>query len=411
MRVFDLSNRRKKALNTQTEEPAPEVPLEIPVEISGEYVDNLNITAIDVHIKKMFETKLQIADNNEREIKRIDETLRDFKGFPIDRYTLINKKRELGKTLRPQVEADLNEYINATTDILQRYKPLNVKRCFIRSGRKQRSEKSTNDEEIENIKIKKRLELIDAYLAIASKYIKTNFVKLVASPGIASCEICGEQTGQNEETACGCGLILPVVSKLSSYKETGRNASGQGGSAYYEDLKNFMKALHAFQGLQTSGTNFPTEKLYEELDEYFVGIERQPGEYYRALPLLASGKKEGTSFQDLILALDKTKNSDQYNNAHLIAKEYWGWKLLDLSKYEEQIIQDYNLVQKIWYEEKDRDSSPNVKIRLYLHLRARGIPVLKEDFKFPVTSSCINYYNDKLRPIFEECGLHYERLI
>lgn len=405
MGVLNLSNRRKKKVQN-VEHLQDEVKEEIPIEILGEYTDNLNILMIDSYIRRMFEGKIKILKEKEEEIAKLQKEIDNFSGFKIDYLSLLDKKKKLESEVRICFDEDKKTYHKETVKILEDFKPLNVKYCSIKTAKKQKSEAN----EIENIKIARRLQLIEDYLSVAKKYIHINFIRgLRQSCGI-TCESCGESINCNEETVCACGLLLPVISKLTSFKDANRTSANYG-QVYYEDLKNFTKALHAFQGIQSNKENIIPKNLFGKLDEYFTGMGRQKGEHYRNLQCLANGKKKGTSFQDLILALDKMGYSEQYNNAHLIAKEYWGWRLPDLSEHEDQIIDDYNKVQRIWDEEKDRDSSPNVKIRLYLHLRARGIPVLREDFKFPVTSSCINYYNDRLKPIFETCGLKYENLI
>lgn len=405
MGVFDISNRRRKKTIQETPEDERSSDHEQIEELSGEYEDTLNILTIDSHVKQMFADKKRQQERKKKELVKIEKSIANFSGFHIDRLVLLEKKKSLEEEVSVRLDDQMSEYTADSAPLLEKFKPLNVKYCVIKSSKKQGS-----DEEIENIKTEQRLKLIDSYLSIAKRYMNINFIRNFKHSQTLHCESCGEVIVNDDESICNCGLYLPVISKLTSFKETNRG-SVSFGQVYYEDLKNFTKALHAFQGIQTSKDCSWMKRIFEELDEYFTGIGRQKGEFYRAQERLSSGKKKGTSFQDLILALDKTGNSEQYNNAHFIAKEYWGWKLLDLSEYEEQIIEDYNKVQRIWDKEKDRDSSPNVKIRLYLHLRARGIPVLREDFKFPVTSSCINYYNDRLKKIFEECGLHYENLI
>lgn len=404
MGILDISNRKKKKPIIEEKNIEDETFEDLPVEITGEYNDDLNIMFIDSYVKKMFEGKIRQCNEKREELKHLEKEIEEFKGFQVDYYSLLEKKKNLEEECKEHlIRNNYEKYIFETKDILEKFKPLNVKYCIIKSM------KTTESSEIEDIKKTFRLRMIEKYLSIAKKYMNINFIKTFKHSHNVQCESCDEPINYNEESICRCGLSLPVISKLTSFKEL--KTTSLFGQVYYEDLKNFIKALHAFQGEQYNKNNIIPKNLFDKLDSYFKGIGRQNGDYYRKLLHLSSGKKKGTSFQDLIVALDKIGHSDQYNNAHLIAKEYWGWKLLDLSEYEEKIIEDYKKVQKVWDEEKDRDSSPNVKIRLYLHLRARGIPVLREDFKFPVTSSCINYYNDRLKKIFESCGLYYENLI
>lgn len=373
--------------------------IEIINEINAEYCEDLDILNIDGKILNYFAMRVANAKLKLPLLKEEEEKLEKFNGYFNDFQLLELKIKKLKQEIDiTKILDQKDKYVEETQKLLNEYTSLSSI-CYIDI------EKSP----INVLKNEKKTEIVDKYVSIVGKYIKSNIIKISKDADEEiRCDECEIKIDRSQEEAfCICGYKLPVTTKMSTFKDTPKSGSSANG---YEDLKNFTKAFMAFQGEHIPVSALPSS-LFSRLDEFFLTIGWKSGEYYRSLPHLPDGKKAGTYFTDMIRALESIGMPDQYNNVYLIMQEYWGWKLMDLSSYKAQIFEDYNRTQKEWDIIKDRDSSPNVKIRLYLHLFARGIKVSKKDFKFPTTTICLNYYNTKLREVFEKCDLKYEELI
>ena len=384
---------------------------DILTEIQAEYDVDLDIVDIDLKMKEMWKAKIASVQGYRVQYDEAKARLDAYTGSVLGHIALQEKVEKLETKIDlVDIKSQRDEYLRRSSGFVDGYKPLNMShRISVRGRRGGVSADTTTGSAtaIDNVKQDQRLGIIKQYLEVVDAYIPVNITRKATLTNL--CEECGENLDEYEnEGACICGIEIPVVSNVNINKE-----AKSGGASYgsYEDLKNFTKAFVAFQGEQPNKDKILPLTIHSELDRYFESIGRNKGETVRAQRHLANGKKQGTSFHEMITALEKIGRPDQYTNAHLIIKNYWGWRLHDLSDIHDQIMEDYKRTQKVWESIKDRDSSPNVKIRLYLHLRARGVNVSKSDFKFPVTNVCMSYYNDKLRKVFEQCDLTYEELV
>lgn len=405
--VVKLTNKKsaKNSLDKDTKSAQPVTVVDIPVEINGSYETDLDLLQIDQWIKNSFEQQLEATKIKEDEIKAVKEKIENYNGdvFGFKRLKRCLSDIEKDKTVG-SIKRSREEYIDKSSLIIEDYKPLSTTSNINISLKN----KNICDSVLKDLKTAQRMKIIDRYLKVAEKFITINLTKKIAKSN--GCAACGYDLTQLDDEICHCicGLELPVISKTCSYKETSKPI---GANPPCEDFKNFNKAFLAIQGKQPSKDLISVQDLDRTLDGYFKSIGYETGEYYRQLENLPNGKKLGTNFQDMITALDKTGQPEHYTNAHLICKIYWKWKLMDLSEIHEKIIKDYYSTQEEWERINERESSPNVKIRLFLHIRACGIMCDRRDFKFPVTNDCLVYYNNILKKVFNNCGLKYTELI
>lgn len=291
-------------------------------------------------------------------------------------------------------------YVNECSDFLKEY--LAIKG---RGG-------GVGGEEIRNT----RRILIECYLAYASKHIE-----IVATSNVEDvirCVVCGEvsdakdRPAENGRIVCSCGRESIAIAQLSLFRDTARvdNAT----RATYDDLTTFIRRLDAFEGRQRTK---PPEPLYRILEEYLDAHKPSGAPTVaetRALPNPTDGrKKPGSSVAMLAEALRATSNSSFYRDIDLIGHRIWGWPLADLSVngLRAQLIEDYVATQRVYEVVKTRGSSLNVNIRLATHLRARGYKCMLSDFKIVTGKESLQYHEQCLSRMFQQCGLQYHSLI
>jgi hypothetical protein len=243
---------------------------------------------------------------------------------------------------------------------------------------------------------------VKEYLSILSKILSYDIIQrnkpdniclscysvicpLPVSPGVIVCPHCNEE-------------------KIIYTSSDTRNKIIDNG---YEDIVNFSKTLSRYQGKQKLKFG---ERLYTKLDNYFKSIKKPIGEDIKKLPLLPTGKKEGTSYDILYQALADTGNSGHYEDSNLIAHNYWGWKLPEIAPGLEKLILDhYALTQKIFsnmsVELRGRKSSLNTQYRLFKHLELVGFRCSINDFKIPDTEDVVEGYDETWYNMVKEANL------
>jgi hypothetical protein len=258
-----------------------------------------------------------------------------------------------------------------------------------------------------------RLRIIRDYLDIAKDYIRIEINQKFNIK--VSCPGCGldltkifidEDSGLS--VCPSCGYEKESISHNSNYKDTLRlNSSNRNN---YDDCENFRKALYRFQGKQN---NRPPVKLYEQLDVYFIRINKPIGSEILKLPLSEDGKKKGTSREMMFEALADTNNSAFYDDINLILHIYWGWELPNISHLEEKIMEDYINTQQVYNSiaKKDRNASLNIQFRLYVHLKAVDFPCTKDDFKIQTSRDSLIFHNEIWKEMCEKTGIKFHPVI
>lgn len=246
------------------------------------------------------------------------------------------------------------------------------------------------------------------YLEISKKYIKIDLIKKdVYSFNCKYCkfdlkEIKEDMDGIYECPECNC--INNCIKPIKYIKDLEHHNS----NLFDDDINNFIKILDKFEGKNVS--HIP-DKLFEELDEYFLSKDMKTGEYYRKKPLTEDGKKEGTSRKKLWLALESKGYNHLYDETSFIANLYWGWETPKLDLYRDQILKDYQLTQQVWQRIKKnykRSASLGTQYRLYVQLKAVGFPHCKqEDFKIQDMVESLRLHNSAWQQMCEETGVKF----
>jgi hypothetical protein len=190
------------------------------------------------------------------------------------------------------------------------------------------------------------------------------------------------------------------MTKIPFYKDVDIQDNGK----YFTKVEdNFHKTIARLQGKQS---NLP-EKVIKDVEDYLNKYNKVQTHEIRERKNNERGKKDGTSKEKLLIALKETGNESKYKDFNLIAYTIWGWELMDLSQVEDLIIQDYEKCQK-YYDElrKNRNVSLNNDIRLFLHLKARGIDPDPEDFRLIETPEILENQFQLFNQMRFLAGLH-----
>jgi len=356
------------------------------IEIGGTYTDNYDIMSIHhTIIKKLKGEGRYRIPKIESEIENLKQSRLKFRKI-VDKRGCDDKIELLEKEMQKLIGDDrIEEYRKSVGEYLDVY--------------------SKTQDSRDNVEIQRRIDAIEGYLRVASKYAKIDLTRTL--PDYFLCESCGFDLRDVDDDAnicpeCG-STIKKYVDTREVYAENISSNYGSMGSSSVlgDDSRNFKDTLKRFQGKES--VNIPPT-LYTALDSYFDSVKYKTGEQVRQQPLLPDGTKEGTSKHMLGEALKKKGLSKYYENESYICREYWGWQLPELSRYEEIILDMYTEFQRCYQNFKgfDRKSSLSTQVILWLILVNLGIPCTKLDFRLVEIEKTVNYY----RQVLDDCTHH-----
>lgn len=391
---------------------------DIPDRIVATYVDDLDILEIHKCIQTIFIGRRMKIPHIKKKIKVYHERIKKALSLKLTANDIRSLQeciaRLEAKVLSFGCSEEWKIYIDAAYDILINYQKISSDKTkgFVSF------ETKIEDETI----IQNRIKLINKYLEIARNYIEINVVNQnnlnKYCPGNCGTDFSKIETDE-ELGSCicpACGYVQDMLSKMSFYKEPSR--VGINNRNDYQDIENFIKVLDRFEGKQNN--NIP-EKLYFQLDEYYVSIYLHPGSYYRDLPLEKEEKtielilKPGTSPKMLKEGLIKTQNSAFFDDNILIGHIYYGWKLPDLSLYRPKIIEDYIKTQSVYYELpvefREREASLHTQFRLLVQLLAVGFPCDPDHFFIQGSRESLENHQRLWKIMCELTGVPYHEII
>lgn len=400
----------RTTFQTSMPEPSTEAP---PDQVKATYVTDLNILKIHEAIVARFASLRGSIPRLEAELAELRKKLEFRHWSVIEVEGIQDRIRHIESEIKDlSTGARWNRYIEAVKPILEAYVPLisdEVRGIVsIRVTRKVETDAKSENPEI----VKERLKWIRLYL---EKVTEQGCIRLDISwqgASISRCPGCGrpfseipvdEEVGTHE---CECGYERENLSKCSSFKDAMR--VNVGGRNSYNDRETFVRAFARFEGTYP---DVVPDLLYDQLDEYFTSKGFPKGEYFRALPLEANGRKAGTSVSLLNQALQATDNADFYKCYTLVGHHYWGWALRDFSKIYTRVMEEYDMTQEVYNVEKERDSSLNVNIRIYLHLKAVDYPCDWDDFKYLTARDSLEYHQRMWKKMCDQTGVKYTEII
>lgn len=401
--VYLTSDDKVESVNEYTDS--------IPDKIEGVYKHDFNILEAHQTILKKFKYQ------RDYEFKKLEQRLSNEEKKINNRQNMIERKASLRAI--NNIKASMNDIINnkSLNEYLEHIQPLidsysllgSLSKIVSFAKIKRDISDSESDDELEDFETQvKRHQLILDFIEIARRYIQIDLIREIKEGN--NCPACGTKLDQSMSSAdddgistCpNCGIEKISIIQTRTYHDNARtNNSGNN----YEDRANFRKVLMRYQGKEPDK---PNQELYQKLENYFIENETPKidvdndgkrrfvtPEFIRTqLPLNQDGEKEGTSRSLMFKALKDIGCSEYYDHLNVILNEVWGWELPDISYLEDQIMEDYDVSQRV-YEAlpKDRKSSLNSQFRLYKHLKRLGHPCKSKDFRIPSTHDILEFHN------------------
>lgn len=362
------------------------------------YKSNVNIILIHETIRKKFGFEKSRLDEYKEQINYIDNIGKNDIKLSINDLKYFSKKKKFLETKIDRIisGSEWELYVEEAKPFLEDYYVLfsHKNKSIVIAGKREE-----NEEDKET-----RINLIEGYIGIASKYIEIIIIRTEKCNIV--CPICETNSSEfdidEDSGICSClkcGWFRENISKNFSSKEICSTSKND-----YEDRENFYKTIIRFSCKQTKTFH---EKLEEDLDEYFSKNGIPSGEEIRSRKMIR-GRKEGLDAQIMLRALSdlaKTKSpkypyrkiyADYYEDVWLIMNFYWGFEPNDIMYLVNDLMQMYDETQEAYgnltqEERGGRDASLSTQVRLLLQLWALDYPCLKSDFKLPQRLSLENH--------------------
>ena len=367
--------------------------------VIGSYTYDLNILELNdccLHIIDAIKIKkLEMLEK----LKSVETYKIGFPQYTVDRNTSIKLLEKINAEI---IEFNNNtkkfEYIFKVSPILNEYKTIGILKKYITFGKGLQMTHSENSE-----KKLLRFSIIERFLDIARKYVDLNIYRKSTCKGCVSCgyDISSLESSENENIICpNCNIEITDISGVSSDSGVTKKSTYN-----YEGRINFINELHRFQG-NPGKSKIPTN-LLEILDNHFITKGFPTRKHIKNNPSLL--KK--TSKDLMYVALKAIDMSSLYKDINLICNIYWGYDLINLENCETQIMEKYDLIDKVYEEIKDdRSSSLNTQYELCWILTMIKFPCSPSDFKLPKTVEIFNYHEKMRERICTQLGWSFVAL-
>jgi hypothetical protein len=377
----------------------PSANFSIQTEFKGMYKNDYNI--LNIHYSILFN-----FDKEEKEkIPMYTKSLEELK--LNNKLELQNIISDISKKLEELIgQKNKITYLTQSLPYLLSYKKIKplTKKISLR--------RQTDEVELEYTD--ERHQILSGYIEIAKSYISIDLVRLIDNSNICKkcTNIIEDYENMDENDVCPfCGIEFNSILKITTTNSDTKNIY----RSNYSDDHNFEKAILRFEGKQI---NKLPENIFKVLDDYYISYnmplsdDAKLWEYDDENECRSKINDKGIEIilnRDIMEeALKKTKNSDFYNDMHLILHLYWGFPLPDISNFKEGIREDYSKTQKIFVTiEKDRSSSLNGDFRLLKHLELRGYKCKKNQFKIIKTDKIRDQYEVLWKQMCEGAELQY----
>lgn len=352
---------------------------------SETYDEETDIMTIHKHVLDEFSKENFSVENLRKEVSKIREIINSSRLRIVDLRYYEDEIEKLEEQIRERSsDSRRQQYLQKVQEILQEWEEMKrLEGPYFKFGSQTRYSPD-------------KISIIRAYLQVASEFVSLNLC-VKERPGENLCPYCRETLGDEEgKVVCyKCGIYQDALTHDAEYNDRCHiNSTSNNG---YMNKETFVKALDCYQGRQK--VEFPRE-LWTKFDDYcaFKKKIKATLNYETTRPIF---KEIGYSgyFDDINLFLSMHPE---------IRKP-----LPDLSKVEDQILQDYDQFSAKYPEIKgdERDSSLNAWYLLYILCQRREVPCNKFDLKMPDTRE-IRISNDNIaRKVFEALGWKFQDTI
>ena len=349
-------------------------------------MSDLNILTIDQKIRANFERELEELPVHRAKLADLELTAKS--------PNLSNRlKRQLQKAQENLTSyvADIEGrfrydfYIASSVSFIEEYKQMlktPVKVSFLGKPTK---------------KSKKKVKLVEQYLAIASQHMDIDTSAQEEAP--VTCDNCSNKkdfdvVNRNTYICTKCYGQQTVMRHNSSYNDIDRvNIS----SKYMYDRKvHFRDCIKQYQGKQNS-TIPPV--VYERLEEQFQRHHLLEGDKDTA----KEARFAELTKNHILMFLKELGYSNHYENVHLIHYTFTAVRPDDIGYLEDQLLDDFDVLTDLYdreFKNIARKNFINTQYVLYQLLRRHKHPCKKEEFIILKTIDRKLFHDDICKQLF-----------
>lgn len=347
------------------------------------YCSDYNIVELDLEVLSMIDAHLQAREAElKSKLSEVAVRLEECTSVILIREAEMRRSRLQVELTNIQKKQPLRDYSLATGRLLSRYKEIPMEErvidVFMASPQKA-------------IPDSIRERIVDAYMEAV---LKLQLPRVSITKKKAD-EVHPEVCLACEASLLGCEVLLSGLLICACGCVNKRESSSSGSKDYYV-LGNFLKTHKRYIGDTPPKCDMGI--VLSQLDEHFLDQGEPSGEYFRSQPLDEWGGKEGTSVDDLCVALKCLGFKDLYKSYRYVGHHYYGWQLFDLRHIEQQIVKNFNLKQEAWMnnmseEERGNRSSLSTEYRLCREYQHAGHNCRLSDFKISRKPATLRRYD------------------
>ena len=301
-------------------------------------------------------------------------------------WAISSNKRDEIKTLRRKIN-DLKSTMEYAYYIIRSQRYIDEFKKIKHQGIESFLEGETPSNEM------RKDEIIHNYLLIAGEYVeienyKHNSQKLICSE--CKCTDLRRSTNEDSIFVCNkCGIEVHILDYTPSFKDNSRvNMS----KTYSHSRKeHFIDAIKRYQGRQKIDSKL-LSNIIEKLEKQIV---------------LHNLNKQDIEKDHLYLFISEQSFSKHYGDINLIHHAITGKECPNISDYEEKLLRDFDLQEKVLERvsvEDDRTNSLNVDYKLHKLLQKNGYMSRKTDFYILKGKEKEDEYDEIMMKVWKNLG-------
>lgn len=341
---------------------------------TGTYNENTNVLDVHKYVLSHLDKEIANASHIEKKVADLNRRIAQGGMKIIERRNLEIEVQNLEKEIsKLKSETKKKEYLDLIEPLLEAYaKVIEEEGPHIWNG----SSREFNP---------KKLSIISGCIQIAGRYAPLSLI-MSGQPSKGLCPYCREplETEDESRNICNaCDFDEEIMIRKCKFSECGPSSPSQ--SNDYSNREIFLETLACHQGKQTA--DFPKD-LMARMDAYCDENDIDKNLLYA----------------DDVRDIFKKIGYVIYKNINLFLYLYAGKKPPDLTRYEADLIAEYDAFMSIYnlIKGEEKGSALNARYILYILVVHLGIPHDRRDFQLPDTPLRSN--DSIAREVFERLG-------